>query len=663
MFRGKRENTHDPDSCYEMTISLSVLDDLGIRLYSNIPAVLSEVVANAWDADATEVTIDIKDGHIVITDNGHGMTPDDINRKYLTVGYRKREHGELETPSGRPVMGRKGIGKLSIFSIAHSLKIHTVHNGTRSALSMNSKDIRRVIENSPGASYKPRDLGSDVVEITRGTRLLLTDLKRMPTIATDVYLRRRIARRFTVLDGAHDFSVKLNDEEVSAQDRDYYSLIQFMWHFGYDGETPASQCPDLNQEFHWETSVVECGDETYRIRGWIGTVHESGKLDEHTNTIVVFANGKLAHEDLLADMNETGVYANFVIGEIDADFLDKNDEEDIITSARQRVQQHAERYVALKTFTHRLLKRIQTRWTPLRNEEGAERMIRRPAVKKWYDRWTGDNRAIARKMLGQIDGLGLPDAASTRAMVKASMLAFEKMAMEHQLSELDHVESPEQLEMLIAAFGSIAELEKAHYYQIAQGRMRVIQKFEKLTDENHKEKVIQEHLFEHLWLLDPSWEMATGASRMEERVTTEFREMEDRLTDEERQGRIDIRYRNITGTHVIVELKRYSVTVSAYDLVEQIGKYRSALDKCLTERFPNETAPGSPIRCICVVGKTPPQGYDVTQKLLAVHNGKFVTYDELIEGARQSYQEYLDRQREISRLQQIINSVDDDFTD
>ena len=35
-----------------MSLSLNVLNHLGINLYSNIPAVLSEIVANSWDADA-----------------------------------------------------------------------------------------------------------------------------------------------------------------------------------------------------------------------------------------------------------------------------------------------------------------------------------------------------------------------------------------------------------------------------------------------------------------------------------------------------------------------------------------------------------------------------------------------------------------------------------
>lgn len=42
---------------YQMTIDLNVLNHLGINLYSNIPSVISEVVANAWDADAEEVEV------------------------------------------------------------------------------------------------------------------------------------------------------------------------------------------------------------------------------------------------------------------------------------------------------------------------------------------------------------------------------------------------------------------------------------------------------------------------------------------------------------------------------------------------------------------------------------------------------------------------------
>jgi hypothetical protein len=77
---------------YTMRLSLSVLDHLGRNLYSNIPAVLSEVVANAWDADAdrVEIVIDADSRTISVTDDGIGMTPMDLNDRFLYVGFERR---------------------------------------------------------------------------------------------------------------------------------------------------------------------------------------------------------------------------------------------------------------------------------------------------------------------------------------------------------------------------------------------------------------------------------------------------------------------------------------------------------------------------------------------------------------------------------------------
>lgn len=69
------------DNKFIMSLSLNVLNHLGINLYSNIPAVLSEIVANSWDADATRVDITISDDEIVIKDDGCGMSAEDIKKE------------------------------------------------------------------------------------------------------------------------------------------------------------------------------------------------------------------------------------------------------------------------------------------------------------------------------------------------------------------------------------------------------------------------------------------------------------------------------------------------------------------------------------------------------------------------------------------------------
>ena len=150
----------DPRHPYELTIGLNVLEHLGINLYSNIPAVLSELVANAWDADATEVRVDWKDNNeIVIQDNGTGMTRDDINSRFLLVGYRRRDKQPGKTKLGRCPMGRKGIGKLSSFSIAEVIDVETAKAGGREAFRMEVAAIREAIalseETGAPATYPP----------------------------------------------------------------------------------------------------------------------------------------------------------------------------------------------------------------------------------------------------------------------------------------------------------------------------------------------------------------------------------------------------------------------------------------------------------------------------------------------------------------------------
>jgi HSP90 family molecular chaperone len=190
------------DSPYHMTLSLNLLNHLGINLYSNVPSVLSETVANAWDADAqlVEIIIDKIKGTITITDDGHGMDLADINGKYLTVGYRRRDVGNqgATSPSlNRPVMGRKGIGKLSLFSISRDISIYTIKDGIKSAFRLLLADIEEKITRQESI-YRPSVLTDFPKDHSAGTRIILSNLKKNQN-QTESALRKRLARRFSIL--------------------------------------------------------------------------------------------------------------------------------------------------------------------------------------------------------------------------------------------------------------------------------------------------------------------------------------------------------------------------------------------------------------------------------------------------------------------------------
>ncbi|WP_420030646.1 ATP-binding protein [Pseudomonas oryzihabitans] len=225
---------------FEMTVDLNVLEHLGINLYSNIAAVLTEAVANAWDADASSVQIRVAPNNewIEIEDDGIGMSVDDLNGKYLRVGYRRRdedtEHG-CKTAKGRPVMGRKGLGKLSLFSIANVIEVQSAKDGDAHGFRMSVPGIQQAVQEK--RAYHPERLERGTLTVTRGTKIVLRDIKRQRLGKGVTALRKRLALRFSIIGQAHGFEIKIDGQPITAADRGDLPKVQFLWTFeGYEPE-------------------------------------------------------------------------------------------------------------------------------------------------------------------------------------------------------------------------------------------------------------------------------------------------------------------------------------------------------------------------------------------------------------------------------------------
>ena len=645
---------------YRLTIDLNTLNHLGIGLYSNIPAVVSEVVANSWDADAEKVGIQIDTSRkiIIVEDDGWGMTQADINNKYLKVGYPKRDNESAVTPKGRHVMGRKGIGKLSLFSIADTIEVHSIKrddNGRlleRNGFVMNADEIRKAIEAGHG-SYAPTPVTNSKIDIDKGTRITLRDLKKGVHVA-EAFLRKRLARRFSIIGNEYDFQVSVNGKPITVEDRDYFSKIEYLWHLGESSEKFVGYCRNCSQHMNIDGTVDAA--KGYRVTGWVGTFDEQKSIEEGNNTIVILAWGKLIHEDILKDLKEGGVFSKYLIGEIRADFLDIDSEEDIATSDRQSVKESDARFQLLKRFVQEeILKVIQSKWQTWRNEDAEKKALLNPKIKEWFEQLTAQNRKYARVLFGKIESFPIANPEYKRELYKHGILAFETLALNDNLETLEHIDTEKDFELVTSVFASMDELEAVHYWQITKNRLAVLKTFEEIAP-TAKEKVIQKHIFSHLWLLHPSWERASTDERMEEAVTKEWKKLDAKLTKEEKSGRFDIRYRTAAGKHIVIELKRYERKVEVTDLVKQVRKYQSALRKCLDKVHPGRE---HAIETICILGHRPePSDEDRrNREMLRTVDARYITYDQLIQETRDSYRDYLDNHKQISRIQKLIESL------
>lgn len=648
---------------YTMSITLNVLNHLGINLYSNIPAVLSEIVANAWDADATDVCInfDSEKKTITIIDNGSGMSLDDVNEHYLSVGYAKRENNNGSSLIyGRKYMGRKGIGKLSMFSIAKTIDVITRKNNELSSFRMSVDDISEAISKKDSSSYHPVDLGiQDDPELpNNGTKIILSNLKRNITSASPDYIRKRIARRFSVIGDDYHFHVQVNGRMVTIEDRDYYPKLEYIWYYGKSSARFATWAVNATKK-NERNDAVDVEGTHYSISGWIGTVNNSGDLkegDENLNKIVIIVRGKVGQENILDEYSEGGLYSKYIIGEIHADFFDDDTLEDMATSSRQEYKRDDMRFAALRDFIYRELKRIQNDWTEYRNEAGVEQAKAvNPLIGEWYNSLPVDDKKAAKKLLGKVNQT-IMDEQKRVTILRYGLLAFEKLRYSHQLGLLDNLDAS-NIESLGSVITGFDDLEATMYYQIVRDRVEIIKVFNNLVDDDAKEKAIQKYLFDHLWLLDPAWERADSTEYMEKSVKNALGYDSDKLTEEESSGRLDLGYRQTAGKHIIIELKKAGRRLSLSELVAQVMKYQSAIIKVLTD------AGQEPVFEIIIVLGQPVDGDNsishrqyVSDTLKPSHS-RVVYYTELINNAYAAYNEFLTERKKAQPILDILDKL------
>ena len=663
-------------SKYEMTIDLNVLNHLGINLYSNISAVLSEAVANAWDADACNVSIvtDITDpASITIEDDGTGMSSDDINQKFLKVGYQKRHEMAITPLKKRPVMGRKGIGKLSLFSIANTIEIHSFKDGEKNGFILDLEKIQSQIKSEGATQYKPEEVDASNIKLKKpGTYIKLTNLHKRFR-ALDKRLKTRISRRFSVL--SEDFKIKVNGDAVSIQDRDYFKNLQDIWHLSendkryyasdaitFENETELNEYVEYvcMPEDLFEASLGP-KKETVRLNGWIGGVKESGFLKEgvdNLNKISLVVRGKVAKEDILPYINEDRIFTKYLIGEIHADFLDDDDKKDIATSSRQDFSESDPRFEAMLEKVSEIIKtKVAKDWTEWRKEKATAEALKNPVLDSWYQSLSKPNQKEAKKLFEKIGSLGVPKDRE-RELIKQGVLGFERLRMSESLDQLDDMVDAldPRFEQI---FNTIDDLEAVLYLDIARGRVNVIGQLEQKVSDNELEKLIQKFLFDHLWLLDPSWDRATEApAHMEKSLEKMFETVNQNLTDEERAGRLDIKYRTSAGKHIIIELKKPDVSTDIYALLKQADKYTQGLKKMLQNSGDNNPA----IEAICIVGK-PLAGWGDSAKrqqdtdMAKGQNTRVMLYDEVIANSKKAYAEYLETKKEVSRIQELLEKL------
>lgn len=601
------------------------IEHLGLKLYGSLPPVIGELVSNAWDADAEKVEITIPKGNIneksevIVRDYGAGMDANDIQKYYLPIGRNCRQElgRDVSKKFKRPLMGRKGIGKLSAFGVATELEIRTINNDQAICICLNYEDMKNWPKGSP---YEPKVINERTgkTKDASGTEIRVRNLRRTKAIGED-WVRQELARRFTVID--NKFEVFVNQKKIEPEDRRLQKDCKTTWNVS---ELPSGDV--IDPKANW------------RVRGWFGLVEKSSQIERGVD---VFARGKAVELETMFGLKTTHIqFARaYVVGEVHADFLDET--EDNISTGRNMAHWESAAGQELQEWGANSLKFVFKKWLELQRKEKEEKILKVARFDEWLKTRTERERKIAKRLVKVMVEDEKIEPEATEPLLEVIKTNIEFQAFRELVDEIES--STGSIEALLKLFNEWRVFEAREHLKLADGRLDVMQQLDKYIDKGALEvKHIQPLFEENGWLVNPSWANVSGQNRYTELLRKNCKESK-KLREKDR--RIDILGYEVGGTLHVVELKRPGKTLSREDL-EQVERYVDWARANLVG-----TGPDSPryVTGLLIVGKIGSRK-ELAEKRqrLAGSDIRVETFGDLSHRAQKIYGEIEDRLKKLA---------------
>ena len=594
---------------YTMRISRLTVDKLGVKLYDKVSAVLAELIANAYDADAQHLTIrapvgkylaskvdgEVRDRgfEIKIEDDGVGMTPVEMQQFFLVVGAERRsdpKRGETSSRFGRKVMGRKGVGKLAPFGICKVMEVLSAggekiegENGETghctSHIILNYDDIVAV-GGEPDERYEPTvGLEDGTLRAASGTTITLRkfDYRRVSDMGI---LARQIAQRFGIQSSNWETTLRDNAGASDARivgEFDVPKMPNTRLNFGAAGTVTGpdgKRQPDLEAGFEHDGIFR-------RVTGWMA-YSKAPYSDDLMAGVRVYCRGKIAAQTMLFNQRAgfTGEHniRSYLIGELHADWLDES--EDLIQTDRRDILWSNELAGAFQDWGQRMVKHIGRLSRDPMRKATLDIFLETGRVEERIQRhYPSENEAEIRKKATDLANLfgrrisraEAKDPDVVNQFVDLSM-AFAPHITLDDMMRMAGDESETPLAMLSTFLRTARIAELASFGRIAEDRLKVIEKLERLKDQaDTLEGSLQDLMDVAPWLIDPEWAPVTSNQTLH-RLRAEF------------EGH----YRQLTGKAISLTdfanpKKRPDFVLSSQDGIAQIVEIKRPKHKLTNE--------------------------------------------------------------------------------
>lgn len=388
------------------------IEHLGFKMYSRLPNAIAELVANSYDADAihVDVVVDTSGTQSVrVTDDGHGMSPEDLADKYLRIGRNRRADDAGYSESGRRrVAGRKGLGKLALFGIGKKITIRTKRLGSAAwkVVTLDWDDLHA----AAGGDYRPDQTSEPADDPTaHGTVIVVEELKRK-TPVDPLELAVSLAQLFNYVDEDFLVTVATIDSAPIDVTRDLrYGAIE--------------------EESRWVVPEgVPGAGEAPPVSGVV--IAAKKPLRQDLRGLTIYVKGRLANDPEFFGVPESSYAYSYITGYIEADYLDDH-EEDVVATDRRSINWDSPQAAALREYLAKVLREVATlrRGTRRTAKERALREELNVDVDDWTN--TIENRAAADSVRQVLEVAVSPDTELSDEDREALVDGLKQIAPEY----------------------------------------------------------------------------------------------------------------------------------------------------------------------------------------------------------------------------------------
>lgn len=614
------ENTK-PGS-FQMRIQGGMLDALGINMYSTIAKSMVEFVANAYDGEANSVNITIPfdeiataravvrahakievdagraepftvllaalpdNLQIVISDDGHGMSPADISTKFLPVNRKRRLDADgkekiLKSETGkRKVMGRKGLGKLAGFGVAEKVTIRTkrVEDNFWTTFVLDYAELSQ--SNNLGAVSIPASYETDTVGAS-GTTITLSRLR------CDALKRGQDDLQHTLLQNFYgvrpeDFQMKVNDTPLKQPEVAYEFTYPEQRTNGFAND--IIEVEDLGKlNFQYVVQFRKAGD----------------SLRSDLRGARIYCHNRLAAGPSLFRL-ASGVHnfhgQDYLECVVQADELDELGV-DFVSTDRSELKAESELVIKFIDRITEILK--QSLAAHYKHKEGVvQQRIQeeQPRIVRMIDSLDKKSREPARKLL---QSLGSQFGVGSREFNEIAPLFMNTVNTGQVLVRLIEVgATATEINDIADALYELGEVEKSQSLTVFRGRRQAITALQRLAqrgEDEWKKKQFEGELHDLLkenpWLIRQEFSRHVTSDERLETVCSELAKYlgidhfaEDNPKDKNLRPDLVHLMSDVNASEIIViELKSPSIPLIAENL-EQLEGYMNDIEGWMTKK-------------------------------------------------------------------------------